>query len=397
MPIVVHLYTVCAMAGSYDVVVAGAGPAGSLAAYHLARAGYCVLLVEREHLPRYKPCGGGVTLKSLRELPFPIDDVVERDVCEAEIRFGADRVIRARGERVGTMVMRSAFDAGLARRAVEAGAELCEGVRVRAVRRPAGGRIAVETTAGEFRARCVIGADGANSVVAMCCGLGQQREWGIAIEAEIDLPLGRTPEPLVVFDFRAVPGGYAYVFPKARHSSVGVYTIRPSLPQLRACLDAYIQGTPALRDGVVRTCVGHKVPLGRVSGPLHRDGVLLAGDAAGLGDPLWGEGIFFALRSGRIAAEVVNAAFERAGAGVVPRLSDYDTRIRRELAGDLRYARAFARFFYRFPRGRAASLARDPLLAQGMMDILRGQCSYRRFVPMVLRRLPALLASRVTA
>lgn len=385
------------MSDAFEVVVVGAGPAGGIAAYHLARAGRRVLLLERERLPRYKPCGGGVTLKSLSEMPFPVDEVVERDVREAEIWFGHDRVIRAHGDQIGRMVMRSAFDALIVRQAVRAGAELREGVRVRSVGPSAAGRVTVDTDRGAVHTRCVIGADGASGVGAKSRGLGRTRRWGVAIEAEIDAAPRQEPQPQVVFDFRPVPGGYAYVFPKARHYSVGVYTTRPSLPDLRACLDRYIQDTPTLRDGVVRSCIGHKVPLGRISGPLQRDGVLLAGDAAGLGEPLWGEGIFFALRSGRIAAEVVTAALERSVAGVTLSLSDYDARVRREIGSDLRYARAFARIFYRFPRGRAASLARDPVLAEGMMDILRGRRSYRRFIGLVLRRLPAVLAGKCTA
>lgn len=385
------------MSDALEVVVVGAGPAGSIAAYHLARAGRRVLLLEREPLPRYKPCGGGVTVKALRELPYSIDGIVERDVREADIWFGADRVIQVRGEQIGKMVMRSAFDAYLARQAVGAGAELREGVRVRSVRPSPGGQLTVGTDAGALQARCVIGADGANGVVAKSSGLGQGRRWGVAIEAEIDADAGQTPQPLAIFDFRAVPGGYAYVFPKARHYSVGVYTVRPSLPQLRACLDEYIMSTPTLRDGVVRSCVGHKVPLGRVAGPLQRDGVLLVGDAAGLGDPLWGEGIFFALRSGRVAAEVIGAALEQGTTGRAVDLRSYDRRIRHEIAADLRYARAFARLFYRFPRGRAASLARDRVLAEGIMNILRGQCSYRRFIPMVLRRLPGVFLAKLRA
>ncbi len=383
------------MTRTFEVVIVGAGPAGGIAAYHLASAGHAVLIVDREPLPRYKPCGGGVTAKALRELPFPIDGVVEREVCDAEIWFGADRVIHVRGEQIGKMVMRSAFDEYITRMAVEAGAELRDGVRVCGVR-SSDGRMIVETEAGNVGARCVIGADGANSVVRKTVGLGGHGAWGVAIEAEIDVAEGVADSQAVVFDFRAVPSGYAYVFPKARHLSVGVYTMLPSLPGLKGHLDNYIWGNPALRDGVVRSVVGHKVPLGRVAGPLQRDGVLLVGDAAGLGEPLWGEGIYYALRSGRVAAEVIGAALQAANHGV-PHLARYDERIRRELVADLRYARAFASVFHRFPRGRAASLARDPALAAGMIGILRGECSYQRFVPMVLRRLPGVLVRKLTA
>lgn len=222
------------MSDVFEVVIVGAGPAGSLAAYHLARAGRRVLLLDRERLPRYKPCGGGVTVKSLSELPFPVDEVVERDVCEAEIWFGNDRVIRAHGDQIGRMVMRSAFDAHLVRQAVGAGAVCREGVRVRSVRPSVAGQVTIDTDEGALDTRCVIGADGANSVVARAVGLDQAIEWGVAIEGEVDPPPGADILPRVVFDFRGVPSGYAYVFPKSGHYSVGVYTMRPALPRLRA-------------------------------------------------------------------------------------------------------------------------------------------------------------------
>lgn len=382
------------MNDAFDVVIVGAGPAGAIAAYHLARSGRRVLILERERLPRYKPCGGGVTAKALRELPFPIDAIVEREVCDADIWFGADRVIHVRGEQIGKMVMRAAFDEHIVRRALEAGAELRDGLRVLGVR-SSDAHMSVETDAGVVGARCVIGADGANSVVRKTAGLGGHGAWGVAIEAEIDVADEVADSQTVVFDFRAVPSGYAYVFPKARHLSVGVYTMLPALQGLRAHLDAYVSGNAALRGGRVRSIVGHRVPLGRVSGPLQQRGVLLAGDAAGLGEPLWGEGIYYALTSGRIAAETIGAALQAENYGL-PDLARYDARIRRELAADLRFAGTFARVFHRFPRGRAASLARDPALAAGMMGILRGECSYRRFMLMVLRRLPALLVKKLT-
>ncbi|HEX6701369.1 MAG TPA: FAD-dependent oxidoreductase, partial [Gaiellaceae bacterium] len=118
----------------FDVIVVGAGPAGSTAAYRLARAGARVCLLERARFPRDKPCGGGLTERALRQLPFSVDSVVEEtvDTLEARLRYGP-RFERRSGSRLAVMTQRRRLDAYLAEQAAAAGAELRQGARVTAV------------------------------------------------------------------------------------------------------------------------------------------------------------------------------------------------------------------------------------------------------------------------
>jgi geranylgeranyl reductase family protein len=381
--------------GTYDAIVVGCGPSGGMAAYHLASAGVSVLLLDREELPRYKPCGGGVTTKALQELPFPIDDVVEREINDAEILFGSPRGMVVHGRQIGKMVMRATFDHYLVRKAVEVGAEVRSGARVRSLRRESD-YIVVGTDVCEFRARCVIGADGANGVVAKSLGLGANRAWGVAIEAEVDIDAEIVARQRVVFDFAALPFGYGYVFPKAQHLSVGLYTTLPTLSGLRERLDKYVAGNTVLSRGRIRSVVGHRVPLGRLSRPFHAAGVLLVGDAAGLGDPVWGEGISYALKSSRIAAEVLEPKL-RSRSGLVTDLATYSQRITKEVGRELKFARLFAAVLYRLPLRVVEVLVQDRVVAEKMMDVLRGDSGYREYMKKFVGRLPAIVWGRMFA
>src|SRR5919198_1268185 len=115
----------------YDAIVVGAGPAGSTTAYRLARAGARVCLLDRARFPRDKPCGGGLTLRAVRELPFSVEPVVEERVHTLELgfRYGR-RWSRGAGEPLVLMTQRRRLDAFLVERAVEAGAEFRDGSKV---------------------------------------------------------------------------------------------------------------------------------------------------------------------------------------------------------------------------------------------------------------------------
>src|SRR5579884_454529 len=168
-----------------DVAVVGAGPAGATAARLLAAAGLRTLLIERARLPRYKSCAGGIPVRTAALLPFSITPVVEDAVCGLQVSYlGRERFTRWSGQPFAYMVMRDRFDSLLTEQALAAGAELLEGAPVRGLRY---GDETIEIEAGERRLRAsfVIGADGANSVVARETGLGRGMAESVAIEAEV--------------------------------------------------------------------------------------------------------------------------------------------------------------------------------------------------------------------
>jgi geranylgeranyl reductase family protein len=368
----------------YDVVVVGTGPGGGIAAYELARTGFSVLILERNTLPRYKPCGGGVTTKALRLLDFDVSSIVERNVNQARIWCGSRRYVDVDGRDMGRMFMRSSLDEYIVRRAVQAGASLIETCTVKTIEVETG-RSRVRSTCGDFHGRYVIGADGTDGVVSKALGAGPL-DCGVAIEAEIEVAADCVEAERVLFDFGAVEAGYGYVFPKARHLSVGLYSMRPAVAQLRQKLDRYLVSgriPPATR---IRSCIGHRVPVGRLRDKLQAYGILLVGDAAGMADPVWGEGIYYALRSGQIAAEEVGRAL-RDGKSTPSR---YPTILREQLGRNLFWARMVAAVLYRLPERGLVQLVRDERLSGMMMGVLRGDTNYREYVQAVLRGLPRL-------
>src|SRR5438128_887663 len=153
---------------TFDVAVVGAGPAGSTAAHRLASAGARVLLVDRATFPRDKPCGGGVTLRAARLLPFSLDPVVEDRIDRIECRLGyGPRFVRHVREPVALMTQRRRLDHFLLEQAAAAGADVRDGVKITDVR---DGGLTVDGE--ELTAHVVLGADGCNGSAARALELG---------------------------------------------------------------------------------------------------------------------------------------------------------------------------------------------------------------------------------
>jgi geranylgeranyl reductase family protein len=299
------------MAGTpeqWDVLVVGAGPAGSATAIHLARGGARVLLAERARFPRDKPCGGGLTGRALRAAPCPVDPVVEHvvDRFELRLRYGS-KFERDCGKPMILMTQRRRLDAHLAEQAVAAGAELRQGCRVDDLE-PGDDAIRARVGDGLVRADVVVGADGANGVVAKAAGLGGGIVKGVALEGNVswDALDPERYEGRAVVELGVVPGGYGWVFPKGDHANLGVGGWGSEGPRLRDHL-ARLAAEHHVELDQLADVKGHRLPM-RPLGTLPAGGrVLLVGDAAGLVDPLSGDGMYEAFVSGRLAAEAILA------------------------------------------------------------------------------------------
>jgi len=290
----------------FDVLVVGAGPAGTATAIHLARGGAKVLLTDRARFPRDKPCGGGLTGRALRHAPCDVSPVVEHVVDRMVLRLGyGRRFARATDFPLILMTQRRRLDAHLAEQAAGNGADFRDVSRVTSIEVADGGATAV-VGGSKVAVSYVVGADGANGVVAKSAGLGAGIVCGVALEGnaswgEIEpAPYART----AWVELGVVPGGYGWVFPKGDHANVGVGGWMSQGPKLRDHLDRLARShdvdPPSLRD--VR---GHRLPMRRVGASPSTGRVLLVGDAAGLVDPLSGDGIYEAFVSGELAAGAI--------------------------------------------------------------------------------------------
>ena len=362
-----------------DVVVVGAGPAGSTAARELAQSGHRVLMLDRARFPRDKPCGGGVTIRCAELLPFDISPVVEHVVTGAQLRLGHGRNATRNFDGVLTyMTQRRRLDAFLAERAQEAGAEFRDGQRVTGVHQMRDGSYEVRTADGAHHARALVGADGANGVVATALGFEHPREAAVALEANIAMPDGLPDwlEGRVALQLGSMPGGYGWVFPKGDHVNVGVggwkaiagATLRPALETL--CRDYGLD--PASMTGLR----GHHLPMVRPGAPAIAGGAALVGDAAGLVDPLSGEGIYGAIASGIAVAPAIDHYLARRTAT----LASYQRAMEDQFRPEIETSIALMEIFHAWPRPWVWMMQHSDRFWRRFCRILRGDETYDHLV-----------------
>jgi geranylgeranyl reductase family protein len=357
---------------TWDAIVVGAGPAGSLSAYRLAQAGASVLLLDRAAFPRDKPCGGGLTMRAVKELPFAVDPVVEHVVDRMAFRLGYGPSYERRGqEPLILMTQRRLLDAYLAEQAAAAGAEFRDAQRVTAVAEDEDG-VTVTVADRTERCRLLVGADGANGVTARRLGLCAQPAYGVAFEGNLkhaDADPSKYAGRAVV-ELGVVPGGYGWVFPKGDHLNLGIGGWEAEGPALRDRLTALCEahGVDAARLENLR---GHRLPLRTPEARLATRRALVVGDAAGLVDPLSGDGMYEAFLSARLAAAASADVLEGRAATLEP----YDLAVRRAL-GRLASASWGAKHaFDRFPR-LAFALSRPPFVWPVVEGLLRGDLTH---------------------
>jgi len=359
----------------YDVIVTGAGPAGSMAARQLAERGARVLLLDKQKFPRDKPCGGGVTLRAASFQDIDLSSVIERTIYAARFSLRLGESFDRRFDRPLTyMTQRCHLDQHLVERAAHAGADLHDGESVRQIE--TNGTINVRTESDAYTGQILIGADGANGVTGRALGPRVDYEEAVALEGNV-LYRKDVPEEwrdVVGLDLGGLAGGYGWVFPKGDHLNVGVgawkyagFTLRPKLAQLSRRYGFDAERLENLR--------GHHLPVRRSGTPISRGRVALVGDAAGLVDPLSGEGIHMAFASGRLAAD---AAF-RVLAGEAADMRAYQIEVDAELQPELDVSRRLQELFNFAPPPYLAAMRRSQKFWHFFCYLIRGELTYLDF------------------
>lgn len=376
-----------------DVIVAGAGPAGTLAAYGLASSGYDTLILEKSGFPRYKVCGAGLTHKILQELPYDVSPVLETAITRMVFSHSLDNVfIREADRPMIYCTTRETFDSFLLGKATGAGARVSFHTHVTGYTADPDG-ITVHSRHGNYRAKVLLGTDGASGNTARIAGLKTHIASGMAWEAEIRVSNENLKEygSTVFLDWGTFPGGYAWVFPKKDHFSIGVggpAELSSRMMPYYERLAKYLSGSPPrnlkFAEGTAHNAFNPleihdtlslkawPIPVRTRKAPFHAGRVLVAGDAAGLTDPLTGEGLYYAVRSGKLAAE----AIDRYLRGNRPNLESFSESVNRFLMPELLEARRIGAVFNAVP-GTIHRYVRDNERAwRAFGKILRGERCY---------------------
>jgi geranylgeranyl reductase family protein len=369
----------------HDLIIVGGGPAGASCARRAALHGLDVVQLEKSVHPLDKRCGGGLTPRIKDRVDFDIDGVIERDIHAARlISPSGRRPYLKRATQAGYTVKRAKFDHLLLKKAEEAGARVEQGTEVVAIEQLRSG-IRVLTKGDSYRAPLLVAADGVNGIVAR--SLGIRKKWpsnrvGLCIAAdvpvdpsEIERIMSVSEEedclPIELF-FGPVEWGYAWCFPKWDELSIGIGCRMDRMSNLKGSWRDFVsmlERTRGIRvDPDSRRAF--RVPIGGCEKRVIARRTMLIGDAAGLVSPISGEGIYYAIESGLIAADIAKNATESRNPHLV---RNYQDIIKTSICRELNASMFIANIIYKSSSNIeliCKIIQADPVMGELMLDII---------------------------
>lgn len=323
----------------FDVCIIGAGPAGTAAAFDLLDQGMSVLILDKYEFPRKKACAGGITPKGYDLFKYDVSSMVRQTCSSIFIQPSSKNGFCISNDRpLCYMTNRSELDLFSLNTIVTKGACFKVVPKILSIEETPS-CVNINTCSGGFKAAFLIGADGANSMVRRFITKKKFFKKQFAIEA--DVRVDRPDQFKMEFDFSRSKRGYFWIFPKHDHLNIGIYSTDHSAKvKIRQLFEFAKERFNSTR---LESIKGYPICTnGRAYHP-ERQRILLAGDAAGMAEPLFGEGIYFALKSGQAAARAIfNADNQQTSAGF-----EYK-HLLKPIQSDLRLYDMSASFFYRF-------------------------------------------------
>lgn len=368
----------------FDCIIVGAGPAGASAAYHLAKHGRSVLLLEKQALPRYKPCTGGVSPAIAQWFDFDFAPAIDRKletICYTW-KLGDPVHAKLQTSEPMWMVRRDVFDHFLVQQAQKQGAELRDDTAAIGIEFKSD-HWQVKTANDTVSGRYLIAADGAKGPTAKWLGFKAPKQRSAAA---LEVAAATVDATNAFFEFGMVKNGYIWRFPKADGYALGIATFRGNDPNdLSPLLREYAQKSGLELSTASLTT--HPLNLWDGDQTLHTQNALLAGEAACVVDPFTAEGVRPAIFTGVKAAEAIDAAL----AGKANALQGYTELVNKEWGADMVWAQRLAGVFYRLPNiGYKVGIKR-PSATERMGKILCGELRYADVANRALKRLSSSL------
>lgn len=379
----------------HDLIIVGGGPAGSSAGREAGKRGLKTLLLEKEWFPRYKLCGGALSETALSYLGLELpDSIVDREIFGVRLCYENSTIERRKETRIATMVPRGGFDHYLLEKAKETGIEVVMGERVRRINEKSD-RIEVRTDAGCYHARYGIIAEGSQGRLKESVHRRDRKhEYGICVATDIEASTDEIDDRMgqvMEVHFDVLPTGYGWIFPHDTYYSVGIGAFAHRASNLKAVMNDFLEKNE--NGFAARSCrlTGHTIPAGGMKRTVVGARVLLAGDAAGFVDPFAGEGISYAVRSGRIAASVIDRCIRTGDReeGLVM----YERRCGDAFTRNFTYALMAARIMHRFPRFFFPIVTSNGDVVDKFADIPVLKRQYLSFMQWLVPRLPFYVLS----
>jgi geranylgeranyl reductase family protein len=388
----------------YDIAIVGAGPAGSTTAKFLSEKGFKTLLLDKEKFPRDKPCGGGLPMRVLQRFPYVVNDKIIESYSSSGTVFSPSlqhQIEISKNTPLMATTLRKKFDFELVKYAIEAGSVLQEGTPVSTVQISDDNARVILNQGGGIDSEIVVGADGVNSTIAKNMGLRKMgTEKGVCVlqEFEVDEKImddyfKKSRHCYVHSRFKTVTG-YGWVFPKKKHLNIGFGIIQVDKTQdqklnLLECLQEYIA---LLKEKDLIPQYLNETPVkggALLTHPLEKtygNRLLLVGDAGGFINPLSGEGIYYAMTSGQIAAEIIAEALEKKQT-TEEFLSKYQTRWQKDFGKDIDLIlKVVKRGSMEYAERVFKIACKDPKLTDLMMGVITGQLSVQQYKWKIVRR-----------
>lgn len=375
---------------TYDAIVVGAGPAGSTAAYLLAKEGLQVLMLDKKEFPRDKLCGGLLTRKTVKLLEAiyktPVQSLMSNQVISEHsyhysVNHRGNVSIQGKLEYPFHLVNRQTYDAFWLSHARQAGVKFRGGEKVISLD-PAKNRL--KTAGGDqLSATVVMVADGAPSRLHRLLVdkgvIKKEEKPGLATAMEIVVPqdIARSfpSSPAIYFGY--IRWGYAWCFPRDKHRVLGICGLNKKTGKsVKRSFQAFLQANQISPD-IICKAKSHPLPYGNYLPTPGAGNIMLLGDAAGLADPLLGEGIYYAHKSAQLAARSVIQAYRSSDKA----LGIYKRLIAEDIISELKFARAGRQIIFSLPQALSALLISYLLRAHPRIceEVIQGQRSFKFF------------------